>query len=64
MIELTRLNGKVFFLNPHQIEIIEETPDTIITLNSGQRYVVKESLDKIVELIIEYRKKIGILGNE
>jgi len=64
MILLTRLNGQTFALNPHQIEIIEETPDTVITLISGQKYVVKEPLDKIIELIINYRKKLGIMGNE
>ncbi len=64
MIILTRLNNQTFALNPHQIEIIEETPDTVITLNSGQKYVVKEPLDKIIELIVNYRKSLGILGNE
>jgi flagellar protein FlbD len=64
MIELTRLNDKKFFLNPHLIETIEETPDTVITLNSGQRYVVRERLDKIVEMTIEYRKRLGWIGQE
>ncbi|MEW6679688.1 MAG: flagellar FlbD family protein [bacterium] len=64
MIILTRLNGQTFALNPHQIEIIEETPDTVITLTSGQKYVVKEPLDKLIELIVNYRKQLGILGNE
>ncbi|MBU1262345.1 flagellar FlbD family protein [bacterium] len=58
MIELTRLNGKVFLLNPHLIETIEETPDTVITLNSGQRYVVREGLDKIIEMTIKYRRSL------
>ncbi|MDI6751687.1 MAG: flagellar FlbD family protein [bacterium] len=64
MIELTRLNDKKFFLNPHLIETIEETPDTVITLNSGQRYVVRESLDKIVEMTIKYRKSLGWIAQE
>lgn len=64
MIELTRLNDKKFFLNPHLIETIEETPDTVITLNSGQRYVVRERLDKIIEMTIEYRKRLGWIGQE
>ncbi|MFH0775488.1 MAG: flagellar FlbD family protein [bacterium] len=59
MIELTRLNDKKFFLNPHLIETIEETPDTVITLNSGQRYVVREGLDKITEMTIKYRRSLG-----
>ncbi|MEW6006669.1 MAG: flagellar FlbD family protein [bacterium] len=64
MIILTRLNGQTFALNPHQIEIIEETPDTVITLTSGQKYVVKEPLDKLIELIVNYRKRLGVLGQE
>ncbi|MEW6102256.1 MAG: flagellar FlbD family protein [bacterium] len=64
MIILTRLNGQTFALNPHQIEIIEETPDTVVTLNSGQKYVVKEPLDKLIELIINYRKRLGVVGQE
>lgn len=64
MISLTRLSGKTFLLNPHQIEIIEETPDTVITLISGQKYVVKESLDKVIELIVDYRKRLGPFGKE
>jgi flagellar protein FlbD len=60
MIKLTRLNGREFYLNPHQIEIIEVTPDTIITATSGQKYVVKENPDKIIEEVIEYRRKINI----
>ena len=59
MIELTRLNDKKFFLNPHLIETIEETPDTVITLNSGQKYVVSERLDKITEMTIKYRRSLG-----
>jgi flagellar protein FlbD len=64
MIELTRLNDKKFFLNPHLIETIEETPDTVITLNSGQRYVVKEGFDKIIKMTIEYRKRLGWIAQE
>ncbi|MEK9148952.1 MAG: flagellar FlbD family protein [Candidatus Desantisbacteria bacterium] len=64
MIELTRLNDKKFFLNPHLIETIEETPDTVITLNSGQRYVVREGLDKIIEMTIKYRKGLGYTAQE
>jgi len=64
MIELTRLNDKKFFLNPHLIETIEETPDTVITLNSGQRYVVREGLDKITEMTIKYRRSLGWIAQE
>ncbi len=48
MITVTRLNGAAFALNPDLIERIEETPDTVITLVDGAKYVVREHLDEIV----------------
>ncbi len=64
MIELTRLKGKVFFVNPHQIEYIECNPDTTLTMLSGKRMVVKESYALILERILEYRRRIGAFKNE
>jgi flagellar protein FlbD len=64
MIKVTRLNGRRFCINPHQIETIEATPDTVITLMSGQRYVVRESVDKVIELIVEYRRRLGMIAQE
>lgn len=56
MIRLHRLNGEEFTLNERHIEIIEETPDTVITLTNDHKYVVKESIDEIIELIKKYKK--------
>lgn len=64
MIKLTRLNGREFFINPHQIENIESTPDTVISLISGTKYIVREDIGTIISRIIEYRKKISMFGNE
>ena len=64
MIEVTRLNGVVYYLNPHQIEYIENNPDTTITMLSGKRLVVKEDYQSISARIIEYRRKIGAFKNE
>jgi flagellar protein FlbD len=58
MIEVTRLRGSKVVLNAELIETIEETPDTVITLTSGKRYIVSESSDEIIKLVIEYKKKI------
>ncbi len=58
MIELTRLNGKKLILNADLIESVEATPDTVITLLNGHKYVVEESADKVIELILEYKRKI------
>lgn len=64
MIQVTKLNGQVFYLNPHQIESIELTPDTTVTMLSGKRLVVKDDYDVILERIIDYRKRIGAFKNE
>jgi len=56
MIYVTRINGKVFAINPDLIETLEETPDTIITLTNERRYVVKESIDVLIDRITHFRK--------
>jgi flagellar protein FlbD len=58
MIELSRLNGKVFHLNPELIETIDSTPDTVITLTSGKTIMVKETVKAVVEKIYEYHGTI------
>ena len=48
MIVLTRLNGTRVCLNAFLIEHLEETPDTIVTLTNGHRFLVQESIDEII----------------
>ncbi len=60
MIEVTRLNGKKYWINPHQVESMEENPDLTITLLSGKKVVVHETPEEIIERIVSYRKKIGM----
>ncbi len=55
MLLLTRLNGPVFALNPDLIERAEATPDTVVTLVNGSRYIVRETLDELAHLVREYR---------
>ena len=64
MISVTRLNGKEYFVNPHLIEFLEETPDTVITLTTGKKVVVDNPAGQVVERIITYRRDIaaGIQG--
>lgn len=64
MIELTRLSGVVFWLNPHQIEYIEKVPDTSIAMLSGKRVVVAEGVDEVRRRIVDYRRQIGAFKNE
>lgn len=59
MIEVTRLRGAKFVINADLIETIETTPDTVITLVNGHRYVVEESAEKIIESVLNYKRRIG-----
>jgi len=63
MIKLTRLNGSVYVLNCELIEMIEETPDTIISTIDGKKYVCRESADQVIEKVIEFKGKIQIFAN-
>jgi len=64
MIEVTRLDGSTYYVNPHQIEYIESNPDTTLVMLSGKRLVVLESYEQIRERILSYRKLIGAFKNE
>jgi flagellar protein FlbD len=64
MITVTRFNGKEFLVNPHLIEFMEETPDTVITLVTGRKIVVRETYKEVLERIIAYRRRLGEGGAE
>jgi flagellar protein FlbD len=59
VIAVRRLNGEELFINPHLIETIEATPDTVIVLTTGKRLVVKDSASEVVDGIIKYRRTIN-----
>lgn len=58
MIEVTRLKGSTIIINAELIEMIEETPDTVITLTSGKKFIVSESGKEVTNLVIDYKRKI------
>ena len=60
MIEITKLNGNKTLINPELIETIESTPDTIISLTTGRKIIVKESRQEIRNLVKLYRKDIFV----
>ncbi|GAB6933477.1 flagellar FlbD family protein [Calditerricola satsumensis] len=60
MILLTRLNGSQFSLNAFLIETVEETPDTVITLVNGKRYIVRESMAEVVERVRAFLKEVRV----
>lgn len=64
MIEVTRLDGREFYINPHQIEYIELNPDTTLIMLSGKRLVVREDYQLVLDRIIAYRREIGVFKNE
>lgn len=59
MIRVTKLNGEVFYVNPFEIEFIEETPDTVISLKSGRKVLVSEKADSVIEEMIEFYRLIN-----
>lgn len=64
MITVTRLPGSVFALNSDLIERVDATPDTVITLVDGKKYVVRESLQDVVAAIRAYRGAIIAEGSQ
>ena len=61
MITLTRLSGHPFVLNAERIRTVEENPDTTITLVGGDHLIVKETMQEVVELAIEYGRHLRTL---
>ena len=57
MIRLTRLNGQPIVINPEVIESLEATPDTLISLTSGQKLAVLESVDEVEERFVRYQRR-------
>ncbi len=63
MIKLTKFNSQTnkkgeFVLNAEIIETIEETPDTVVTLTNGKKFIVEESMDEIVRRVMKYRRAL------
>ncbi|MEM1485262.1 flagellar FlbD family protein [Oscillospiraceae bacterium PP1C4] len=66
MIILTKLNGIFFTLNCDLIESIQENPDTTIHCTTGNLYIVKETMEQVVQKTVEYKRRIfqnAIRGN-
>ena len=67
MIEVTRLNGTQILVNADLIELVEETPDTVITFTTGRKIIVKESRQEVKNLVKSYKRDIftnGLLREE
>ncbi len=64
MIAVTQLNGKQYWINPHQIEAIETNPDVTLIMLSGKHVVVRESPEDVIDRIVEYRRQSGACKHE
>lgn len=58
MIKVSRLNGKEFVVNAELIKFMESTPDTVITLTSQEKIVVREPVDEVIRRVIDYNRTI------
>jgi flagellar protein FlbD len=58
MIQLTRLNNQPLVINSDLIKLIEYAPDTVITLVNGEKIVVRESGEEILDRIVEFRRRV------
>lgn len=56
MIKLTRLNGTEIVVNADQIKYVESTPDTIVTLMNNEKILVSDSMDELIQKVIEFRR--------
>lgn len=57
MIKLTRLDGEPFVLNAELIRYVESRPDTFVSLTTGERVIVKESLDEVIDRAVRYQQQ-------
>ena len=62
MIEVTRESGTPMYLNADHIEYVEATPDTVIMMDSGKSYKVKEDARTVVERIVAYQQRVSYVA--
>lgn len=58
MIRLTRINHRALVVNAELIEHVETTPDTVVSMTTGEKFVVMETADEVVDRVIDYRRAI------
>lgn len=61
MISVTRFNDSTLIINADLIQTVEETPDTVITLTTGTKFIVKEKSKEIVDKVVEYKRRIFVI---
>lgn len=58
MIQLTRLNGNVIVVNSELIKFVEAAPDTMLTLVNGEKLIIREGLDDVMDRVLQYRARL------
>lgn len=61
MLKLTRLNNNLVAINPDHISWVEATPDTTLFLINGERILIREPLDELIALVVEYRRLVRMV---
>jgi len=59
MIRLQRMDGKTIVINAEQIQSVENVPDTIITLTNGTRLMVRNTIEEVERLFVEYKRNLS-----
>jgi len=59
VISVTRINGEELVINAELIELVESTPDTLITLTTGRKLMVRDAEDEIVSKVIAYKRQLS-----
>jgi flagellar protein FlbD len=62
MITVTRLNGTALALNPSLIERIERTPDTVLSLTNGTKYVITESTEEVIDRVRTFQASVIVMA--
>jgi flagellar protein FlbD len=63
MIRVHRMNGEELMLNEHHIEIMEEKPNTVVTLTNDRKYILKETIEEILGLIRDFNRSMQAGNN-
>lgn len=58
MIKVKKINGRDLIINAELIEFVENTPDTIISMTTGKKIIVKDTSEELIKKVIEYRREI------
>jgi flagellar protein FlbD len=59
MIHVIRLNGSDMYVNPDLILTLEETPDTVLTMTNGEKYVLKDKIQDVIQRYVDYKRSIN-----